>query len=125
QLVQDVAMFEESPLAASVVYAISQALRVVQQARAVLLEGHVQAPDAFEGTGVEDVVRERRLHRPGRAGDQHDVALRDPASQDFIEAVDVRWQALHRFASTISSSRCRIDSICFRIRSFSSGTSTT
>src|SRR6058998_2745502 len=61
-----------------------------EEARRRLLEGDVQAGRAFERVVVEDVVRERGLHRPARTADEHDVALRDASAEHvLIEAADV------------------------------------
>src|SRR5438445_6999334 len=57
------------------------------------------------------MVGERRLHRAGRAGDEDDVAFRDSASEDFVEALDVRRDSLHFSSSTMSSAAAKSSSI--------------
>src|SRR6266571_3637543 len=116
---------EEAETPAHRVVAVAQPLRVVEQAGAALLEGDVESARPVERVRVEDVVRQRGLHRARRPGHQDDVPFRDAAPEEFVQAFDVRDDPLHCSSSTMSSSRCRIDSICFWIRSRSCGTSTT
>src|SRR5947199_7920309 len=103
---------------------VAQAFRVIDQARPALLERDVQPAGPVQGARMQDMVGERRLHRAGRAGDEDDVPFRDPASEDLVEPFDVRRDTLHFSSSTMSSSRSRIESICFWIRAFSWGIST-
>src|SRR6266705_3277092 len=124
QLLPQRAEVQDAQVPARVIEAVAEALRMVDQARPTLLEGHVEAARAVQGARMEDMVGERRLHRAGRAGDEDDVPFRDSASEDFVEPFDVRRDTLHFSSSTMSSSRSRIESICFWIRAFSCGMST-
>src|SRR5437667_7074648 len=124
QLLPQRAEVQDAQVPLRVIEAVAEALRMVDQARPTLLEGYVEASRAVQGARMEDMVGERRLHRAGRTGDQDDVPFRDPACQDLVEPFDVRRDTLHCSSSTISSSRSRIESICFWIRAFSCGMST-
>src|SRR5207245_6621712 len=57
------------------------------------------------------MVGARRLQRAGRAGDDDDVAFRDRAYKDFVEALDVRRDSLHFSSSTMSSAAAKSSSI--------------
>src|SRR3990172_468002 len=73
-----------------------EALRVIHEARAALLEAHVEALRPADRVLVQDGVRERRLHRPRRSREEHDGACGDAAAEDPIEVPRVRPQPLHR-----------------------------
>src|SRR3989442_15116602 len=60
---------------------------------------------------MQDMVGERRLHRAGCAGDEDDVPLRDPSSEDLVESLDVRRDSLHFSSSTMSSAAAKSSSI--------------
>src|SRR2546422_3917297 len=63
---------------------------VFEEARRRLLEGDVQTGRSGERVVVEDVVRERGLHRPARSAHQHHVALGDASPQYvLVEPADV------------------------------------
>src|SRR5467141_178199 len=63
---------------------------VLQEAAGALFQRDVQAGRSLERVVEQDVVGERRLHRPARASDQDDVTLGDPASQHVVvESADV------------------------------------
>src|SRR2546425_10474697 len=125
QLLPQRAEVQDAQVSVGVIEAVAEAFRMVNQARPALLERDVQPARPVEGARVQDVVRERRLHRAGCAGDEDDVPFRDSASEDLVESLDVRGDSLHFSSSTMSSSRWRIESICFWIRAFSCGMSTT
>src|SRR5438132_6188138 len=117
--------YQDAQVPACIFAAIPEPLCVIDEARAALLQGDVQAPHPVQRVRVEDVVRERGLHRPRGTRDQDDTAIRDAASEDIVQAFHLRGNPLHSCPSAISSSFWRIDSICCWMRFFSRGTSTT
>src|SRR3989441_1366501 len=65
------------------------------QARAGLLKGHVQALRMpAQRVPVEDRVRQSRLHRPWKTGDEDDVAGWQTAAEQLVEPVDERGDFL-------------------------------
>src|SRR5207244_11489652 len=111
QLLPQRAEVEDAQVSVRVIEMVAQAFRVVDQARPALLERDVQPAGTVQGARVQDMVGERRLHRAGRAGDEDDVAFRDPASKDFVEALDVRRDPLHFSSSSMSSAAAQSSSI--------------
>src|SRR5438093_779158 len=111
QLLPQRAEVEDAQVSVGVIGMVAQAFRVVDQARPALLERDVQPAGAVQGARVQDVVGERRLHRAGRAGDEDDVAFRDPASEDLVESLDVSRDSLHFSSSTMSSAAVKSSSI--------------
>src|SRR5437879_1077947 len=116
---------QDAQVPARVFKMIPESLRVIDEARAALLQGDVQAPHPVQRVRVEDVVGERGLHRPWGARHEDDTAVRDAAAEDIVQAFHLRGNPLHSCPSAISSSFWRIDSICCWMRFFSCGTSTT
>src|SRR5436309_10829442 len=125
QLFPQGAQVENAQLPVRVFKPVSESLRVIDEARPALFQGHVAATDPCERVRMQDVVRQGRLHRARGSRDEDDAPLRDAAAEDFVEAFHLRLDALHSVPSAIRTSFCRIDSICRWIRSFSCGRSTT
>src|SRR5438552_1018029 len=116
---------QDAQVPVRVLEAIPEPLRVIDETRAALLQGDVQAPHPVQRIRVEDVVRERGLHRPRGARHEDDTAVRDAAAEDIVQAFHLRGDSLHSCPSAISSSFWRMDSTCCWMRFFSWGTSTT
>src|SRR2546421_2860762 len=116
---------QDAQVPVRVLEAIPESFRVIDEARAALLQGHIQTPHPVQRVRVEDVVGERGLHRPWCPRHEDDTAVRDAAAEDIVQAFHLRGNPLHSCPSAISSSFWRIDSICCWMRFFSWGTSTT
>src|SRR5436309_14765979 len=125
QLLPQGAQVEDAQFPVRVFQPVSESLRMIDEARPALFQGDVEAADAGEGVGMQDVVRQGRLHRARSSGDENDAPRRDAAAEDFVEAFHFRRDAVHSGPSAIRTRFFRIDSICRWIRSFSCGRSTT
>src|SRR5207247_9072743 len=64
---------------------------LVLEALPRLLEGHVEAPrTAFLRVPMQDCIAEGGFHRPRETRKEHDVADREAAAQDLVEALNIR-----------------------------------
>src|SRR6267378_6448425 len=83
---------------------------LVLQALPSLLKGNVQAlRPPLQGVSMEDRVAQGRFHGAREARDQDDVADRESAAQNFVEAVDERWDLLRLHLRLPPASLCDRD----------------
>src|SRR6267143_137158 len=91
---------EDAQLPVDFVEPISEPLCMVEEARTALLEGDIQALRAVRRVGVQDMVRQRCLHRARCPRDKDDAPFRDAAPKDLVEAFDLGPDSLHTRSST-------------------------
>src|SRR5256885_7859285 len=69
-----------------------------------LLERHIEAlRAAFPRVPMENRIAQCRLHRPGEAREEHDMADGEPAPEDVVESLDVCGDFLRLHVSSSSS----------------------
>ena len=106
QVATDHPEVDDAHLALHVVRAEAHLFQMAREVVTTLFQRDVGARLPFaQRILIEDVERDRGLHRPGLSREQDDLALRDTTSELLIEAVDERLDSVSLTHAIVSIGR--------------------